>query len=121
MHSETSISVDALAASPSGQGFSSKRACSSMVERRCHTAEVGGSIPTRAHQGASSLKDELPLRNRTDAGVPFNRCACALALISGGLDHHAVREMTALSPEAIQALIDAARGEGAMMDSGTRG
>ena len=28
-----------------------KRACSSMVEHRCNTAEAGGSIPTRAHQG----------------------------------------------------------------------
>ena len=44
-----------------------------------------------------------------------NRHECALALLSAGFGSDAVNEVTALSPEAIRALFDAARGEGEML------
>jgi hypothetical protein len=44
-----------------------------------------------------------------------NRYECALALLSAGFGSDAVNEITALSPEAIRALFDAARGEGEML------
>ena len=41
-----------------------------------------------------------------------NRYECALALLDAGFGSDAVNEVTALSPEAIRALFDAALGEG---------
>jgi hypothetical protein len=68
------------------------------------------------------MKGELQTHHRTDPSESFNRYACALALLSVGLDRDAVREMTTLSPASIQALIDAARGEATMVEGGsTRG
>jgi len=46
----------------------------------------------------------------------FSNCyECALALLGAGFGSNAVSEVTALSPEAIRALSDAARGEGEMV------
>jgi hypothetical protein len=44
-----------------------------------------------------------------------NRYECALALLGAGFGSNAVSDVTALSPEAIRALFDAARGEGEMV------
>jgi hypothetical protein len=44
-----------------------------------------------------------------------NRYERALALLGAGFGSTAVSEVTALSPEAIRALSDAARGEGEML------
>jgi hypothetical protein len=60
--------------------------------------------------------DDSELLNGGAVALGFsNRYECALALLGAGFGSTAVSEVTALSPEAIRALFDAARGESEMV------